>query len=178
MLLELRHIERNIASDVSPSVRHLRTRELRPLRELREACLFCYGMSQCMGKDILVAHAEAQDHDAVATFETDDVRSYAPIQIKEVVPHEASPTASVQAVVDGLTRYADSGDLTVVVHLNRVTRFSPSELVIPPLKVAALWIFGSISADQSRWALWGNFLLEWESYEFSYPTSLESPKVT
>jgi hypothetical protein len=41
-------------------------------------------------------------------------------------------------------------------YLNRVAQFAPSELVIPPLDVAAVWVFGAIRPDRSRWAIWGN----------------------
>lgn len=54
----------------------------------------------------------------------------------------------------------NSKDLTVVLHLNRtVSAFSPAEIIVPPLKVAALWIFGAIAPDQSRWAMWEIFLM-------------------
>ena len=70
VLVDLRRLEATVAaSDASFAVKNLRTRELRPLRELREACLFCYGMTECTGgPKFLVAHAEEQDYDAVATW--------------------------------------------------------------------------------------------------------------
>jgi hypothetical protein len=150
---------------------NLRTRDLRPLRELREACTFCYGMTECTGQKFFVAHAEAQDYDAVATWIVGDCQSFAPIQIKEVVPYEVNPLASVQLVVEGLRKYVNSEDLTVAIHLNRIVRgFNPAEIVVPPLKIAALWMFGAIAADQSRWAIWGNFLDEMQAREFHYPS--------
>jgi hypothetical protein len=171
-LIELRRIETTVvASDAPFKVKNLRTRELRPLRELREACLFCYGMTACTGQEFGVAHAEAQDYDAVATWEVGDLRSFAPIQMKEVPPHEVNPVASIQRVIEGLKKYVDSPDLTVAIHLNRAVRgFNPTEIVVPPLKLAALWMFGAITADQSRWAIWGNFLDVHEGREFSYPS--------
>jgi hypothetical protein len=160
------------ASDASFAIKNLRTRELRPLRELREACIFCYGMTECTaGPKFLVAHAEEQDYDAVATWNVDDCQNFAPIQIKEIVPHKVNLVASVQEVVAGLQKYVNSEDLTVAIHLNRTVRgFNPAEIVVPPLKVAALWIFGAIAADQSRWAIWGNFLDVREACEFTYPS--------
>jgi hypothetical protein len=171
VLIELRQIEATVvASDAPFKVKNLRTRELRPLRELREACIFCYGMTACTGQEFGLAHAEAQDYDAVATWVVGDVRSFAPIQIKEVVPHEVNPVASVQEVIAGLQRYANSEDLTVAIHLNRTVKgFNPAEIVVPPLKIASMWMFGAIVADQSKWALWGNFLDEPQAREFLYP---------
>jgi hypothetical protein len=172
VLVDLRRAEREVASlDVPFAVRNLRTRDLRPLRELREACAFCYGMSECTGQKFYVAHVEAQDYDAVAMWVRDDVQSFAPIQIKEVVPHEVNPAASVQPVIHGLKKYANSQDLTVAIHLNRMVKgFNSSEISVPRLNIAALWMFGAIARDQSRWAIWGNFLGEPEAAEFSCPT--------
>jgi hypothetical protein len=173
VLVDLRRLEATVAaSDASFAIKNLRTRELRPLRELREACIFCYGMTECTaGPKFLVAHAEEQDYDAVATWNVDDCQNFAPIQIKEIVPHKVNLVASVQEVVAGLQKYVNSEDLTVAIHLNRTVRgFNPAEIVVPPLKVAALWIFGAIAADQSRWAIWGNFLDVREACEFTYPS--------
>lgn len=172
VLVDLRRTELTIsASEASFAVKNLRTRDLRPLRELREACLFCHGMTERTGQKFFVAHAEAQDYDAVATWVVGDLQSFAPIQIKEVVPHEVNPTASVRKVIAALEKYVSSEDLTVAIHLNRVVKgFNPSEIIVPPLRIAALWMFGAIAADQSRWAIWGNFLDELEVAEFAYPT--------
>jgi hypothetical protein len=172
VLVDMRRAEATIAASDAPfAVKNLRTRELRPLRELREACTFCYGMTECTGQKFFVAHAEAQDYDAVATWIVGDCQSFAPIQIKEVVPHEVNPVASVQHVIEGLQKYVNSEDLTVAIHLNRiVSGFNPAEIVVPPLKIAALWMFGAIAADQSRWAIWGNFLDDLQAREFSYPS--------
>jgi hypothetical protein len=149
VLVELRKIEKSLArSDLPPAVRQLRTNELKQLRELRQACLFCYGWSQINKQEIHVAHAEANDHDAVAMWEADNTQNFTPIQIKEVVPRHLNPAASVQEVVNGLQKYVDSAELTVVIHLNKTSPFSPTDLVIPPLKIAALWMFFTVNAGQ------------------------------
>lgn len=82
-----------------------------------------------------------------------------------------APSASVEAVIEGLRKYKDSKDLTVAIHLNRgIKGFNPSEVKVPQLNIAALWIYGGISPDKSRWAIWGNFLDELQASEFSYPS--------
>src|SRR5262249_26971088 len=112
---------------------------LKPLREMREACIFVYGMEQLMGQRFGVARAESQDYDAVATWIEGRTQHFAPIQIKEVVPRDLSPASSVQKVVDGLAKYVDSEDLTVAIHLNRLEHFSPLDIIVPPrLKIASL----------------------------------------
>lgn len=171
VLVELRKTELAIAprTDLPDAVKHLRTQELKPLRELREACLFCYGWSQIDGQSFRVAHAEGQDYDAVASWQSDEHLHFAPLQIKEVVPQKLNPHSSVQAIVNKLTKYTNSEDLTVVIHLNRSVSFTPADLVLPPLKIAALWVFGALNAEQTRWVIWGNFLETLHAGEFSYP---------
>jgi site-specific recombinase XerD len=171
VLVELRKTELAIArrTDVPDAVKHLRTQELKPLRELREACLFCYGWSQIDGQSFDVAQGEKDDYDAVASWQSDNQLNFAPIQIKEVVPAHLNQKTSVQDIVNKLTKYTDSEDLTVVIHLNRGTPFSPVDLVMPPLKIAALWVFGALNNEQTRWVIWGNFLETPRWGEFSYP---------
>lgn len=136
VLVKLRETELGLAgrTDVPDAVKHLRTQELKPLRELREACLFCYGWSQIDGQSLRVAQVEAQDYDAVASWYSDEQLHFASLQIKEVVPEHLNRNISVQTIVDKLTQYPDSQDVTVVIHLNRSTPFSPADLIVPPLK--------------------------------------------
>jgi integrase len=171
VLVELRKTELALASrtDVPDAVKHLRTQQLKPLRELREACLFCYGWSQIDGQSFDVAHVEGQDYDAVASWRSDTHHHFAPLQIKEVVPEHMNSHTSVQDIVNKLTKYTNSEDLTVVIHLNRTVPFSPANLVVPPLKIAALWVFGALNAEQTRWMIWGNFLETPREGEFFYP---------
>ena len=95
---------------------------------------------------------------------------FAPVQLKEVVPGKLNSAASLQATVNALaSKYTDSLDLTVAIHLNQQMRFEPSAIDMPALRIASLWVFGSIAPDQSKWGLWGNFL------ETAYGTSYEYP---
>jgi len=137
---------------------------------MRAAALFCYGMAQRIGQTVYLASSEAQDYDFVASWAVDDTQHLAPVQLKEVVPQDLNPLASVQATVNALSKYVDSEDLTVVIHLNQHGRFDPAALVVPSLRIAALWIFGAISEDQAQWGLWGNFLETPEGTRFEYPT--------
>ena len=172
ILTELSIVEPAVAaSDLPPAAKALRTNELKPVRELREAALFCYGMGCRLGQTVLLAPEESQDYDFVATWVVGGNQHFAPVQLKEVVPAELNASASVQAVIDGLTKYANSQSLTVAIHLNRHGRFDPAEIVVPPLQIAALWVFGAISADQREWALWGNFTEHAIGTTFSYPAA-------
>lgn len=165
-------VELDVAlSDLAPNVKALRTHGLKRHREIREACLFCYGMSQRIGQTVWVYPTEDSDYDFVAGWDVPPHRHFAPVQIKEVVPAQLNPASSLQSVVDGLAKYQASEQLTVAVHLNRKGRFEPGTLVIPALKLAALWAFGVVSEDQSNWFLCGDLLEPGPSFTFfDYPT--------
>lgn len=148
-------------SDLPPPVKRLRTNILKANRERRDAAIFCLGMSQVLNTPVRFSPTEAQDYDFVATWEMDDVRHFCPIQLKEFVSSELNPKATMQSVLSGLSRYADSGDITVAIKIGRDFRFEPIELKVPSeLSIAALWVYGAIAQDQSEWGLWGDFVRE------------------
>jgi hypothetical protein len=159
-LIRLRELEPKVArSCLSPSVRSLRTNSLKEWRQMREAAIFCVGMSARIGRTVYLAKSESHDYDFIASWVADNTQYLAPVQLKEVVPREVSASSSIQATIDSLPRkYVDSKDLTVAIYLNRVTRFEPTTIRIPAMNVAALWVFGAISPDKSQWGLWGDFL--------------------
>jgi len=170
-LIQLRELEPTIAnSDLPPNIKHLRADSLKHWREVREAALFCYGMAQKIGQTVYLAPSEAQDYDFVASWVVGDTQHFAPVQLKEVVPRIYNPLASIQKTVNSLSKYIDSEDLTVAIHLNQHGNFEPSKIVIPTLKIAALWVFAGISNDQSEWGLWGNFLEKPDVTLFHYPS--------
>ncbi len=161
-------------SDLPPRVRNLRTNSLKTVREMRQAALFCYGMSFHIGTPVYVAIDEAQDHDAVAMWDLADGRHFRAFQLKEVVPSHLNPRASVQAVVDSLAKYADSKDICVAIYVNQRTRFEPASLQIAPLRVGEIWVFGSVSDDQSRWFMCGDLMSsEPVMIQFDHPPALD-----
>ena len=127
-------------------------------------------MAQRIGQTVYLAPSEAQDYDFVASWAVNDTRHFAPVQLKEVVPQDLNPLAFVQTIVNALSKYVDSEDLTVAIHLNQRSHFDPTALVIPSLRIAELWIFSAISEDAAQWRLWGNFLEIPEGTRFEYPT--------
>lgn len=169
-LKTLRSIEPAVAaSDLPEKAKSLRTHSLKEWKELREAALFCYGMSQRIGQTVYLARGESHDYDFVASWIVGNERHLAPVQLKEVVPQSLNPSASLSRVLQSLTKYVDSEQLTVAIHLNQQGHFDPSSLAVPRLGIAALWIFASISDDGSEWGLWGNFLEAPEGLRFGYP---------
>jgi hypothetical protein len=145
-------------SDLEPKKRHLRTSSLKPVRERRDAAIFCVGMAEHLDTPVRFSPVEEQDYDFVTTLQLKDERHYFPVQLKEFVPSDLNPSQSMQDVVNGLSKYTDSMDLTVAIKFNRAARFEPTSLHIPQtLCIGGLWVFGAISEDQSNWGLWGDF---------------------
>lgn len=126
---------------------------------MRDAAIFCVGMSERIGFDVQFAPVEDQDFDFVITwFDDDRKRYYRPVQLKEVAPPHLNAGATVQAVVNSLTRYVDSADTIVAIKINRPGQFNPAELTLPAdLRIGGLWVFASLSGDQSEFGLWGDF---------------------
>lgn len=155
-LAELRSLECAVAASPTPErIRTLRRQGLKPARETRDAAIFCVGISERFGFDVRFAPVENQDFDFIATWlDGDATRHCSPVQLKEVAPPHLNAVASIQEVVDSLTRYADSADVTVAIKINRPGRFDPTELKVPVnLRIGGLWIFASVSADQSEFGL-------------------------
>ena len=178
-LAALRNVEWAVAASATPErIKTLRTQGLKPEREMRDAAIFCVGISERIGFDVRFAPVENQDFDFIATwFDGDATRHYCPVQLKEVAPPHLNAGATFQAVVDSLTRYADSADVTVAIKINRPGRFDPAELKLPAnLRIGGLWIFASLSADQSEFGLWGDFLSRTDAprgTRFSYPLPVQ-----
>ena len=125
-----------------------------------------------MRRLVSFARSESHYYDFVASWITDDdTRRFAPVQLKEIVPAELNSLAALQTTIDSLpSKYVDSEDLTVAIYLNRQLHFDPSTLRIPKMAIAGLWIFGAVTADQSKWGLWGNFLeSQPQGTLFAYP---------
>ena len=158
-LVLLRQFELELSASATPErIRNLRTNRLKPERELREAAIFCYLAGQRMGVTVGLAPGEDQDFDFVASWSDQDHSCFAPVQLKELPPETTAPQATLQDIISGLACYASSGELVVAIHLNRAISWDPAALEIPSLPIAELWAFGSTSADQNSWALWGDLL--------------------
>lgn len=158
------------ASNTDERIANLRTNKLKVARELWEACLFAHGIgSSVLGTEVYIAPMESQDYDCVAQYIVDGTRHYVPLQIKELVPAHVNPEASLQTEIDKLTKYQDSADLIVAIHLNRQFRFELDQLRIPDLRISELWLFGSVAPDTSEFMLWGNLLNGPASFTYRYP---------
>lgn len=171
-LLKLGELEPKIASSgLDRRVRTLRTNDLKPWRELREAALFAHFMSERIGTPIRIAKDEKQDYDTVVTWQSGDNRLFSPVQIKEIVPEYVNPDADLESVIASLSKYVSSPDLTVAIHLNKRYEIDLLKIEVPKLPIASLWMFAAISPSGRRWGLWGDFLTEPTGTEHDYPVA-------
>lgn len=172
ILRELRAIETCIdGKDLSLQVKNLRTNDLRNIRELRQAALFCYAINQRTGFDIRFSPTEASDYDFIATRFDEDTHHIYPVQLKELPPEELNPNSTIQNIITSLSKYS-SEHLTVVIFLNRNGTFDSSKIDTSTLKIAALWFVSCISPDQSEWRLDGDFINSPKATIFNYPNQV------
>src|SRR5258706_16193827 len=97
-LRRMRVLEDRISRSRLPGAHEgLRTNKLKRWRETRDVALFCVGISARIGQTVYLARSESQDYDFIARWVTGDTRRFTPIQLKEVVPSDLNPIASVQS---------------------------------------------------------------------------------
>jgi hypothetical protein len=171
VLRKLREVEfRVLDANLPPNVRHLRTNELKSLRESRDAALFTLGIAEALGTKVLLAPVEAADYDFVTAWGEGDTLHFCPVQLKEWVPEELNPTVGLPDLFASIARsYPTSSETVVAVHVNRVGTLDVPSLEIPPLPVAELWLFGAVREDQSEWVIVGDLLGEPRQHSFRYP---------
>lgn len=160
-LASLRRFEHVVAASSTPErIKTLRTNGLKEERELRDAAIFAVGMSEVLGLTVFIAPIEAEDFDFVATWIDDErTQHFCRVQLKEVVAEHLNPATSLEAVIGGLSRYADASELTVAIKVNHPRRFDPAEVSVPQgLKLGALWVYSAISEDQGKFSVWGDFM--------------------
>lgn len=174
-------LERLVAdSSISDSEKALRTNELKTIRETRQAALFALGLREWAGNaSVEIAATEDSDYDAVFRRQDDDLMSYTPVQLKEVVPERWivperwNKTASIDSILKKLVALQSSRDLVVGIHHARATNDGKLEFSVPKgLNLAGLFVFGSISNDRSEWMIAGDLTKDAVSIvHYSVPTN-------
>ncbi len=169
ILIAYRQIAEDFALDLMPyPLASMCTNKLKRYREGRQAALFCYGMAQRLQTPIQFALIEGQDFDVVAHYEQGGESHFVPIQLKEWVPHFLPSASTLQLELDKLSKYVDSEDLVVAMHLNRQGTVLLNELRFPR-NIGELWFFGAKAPDQKDWVLIGNCLEGQLASDFTYP---------
>jgi hypothetical protein len=171
VLLKFAEAERQFAErDMPDKVRSLRVRSLRPANYLRQAALFCYGMSHTSRLDVRFALFEDRDTDCVARWLDSDTVHYCPIQLKELVPEHVNASAEIESELGKLTKYTDAREIVVALYINRRVHLDFPIKAPAGLGVSELWVFGATSSDLRRWMLYGNILGNASKYEYEYPS--------
>lgn len=122
-----------------------------------------------MGTTVYVGLGEEEDYDFVSLWITGDTQHYAPVQIKELVPANVNPYSDLNEIISSLKKYSGSRDLIVGIHVNRAGALDISKIGVPKLNIREVWLFGSLTPDQSKWFLIGDVLNKPQCYEFYYP---------
>ncbi len=167
---ELYRFRNNIGSNaLTERQKALRTCAFKRFREEMVAHLFCYGIGKLFKKTIYISPYEDSDYDAVSMWEEEEVRRYAPIQIKEVVPHSLNPLTDLNTEIQKLKKYPVSHDTIVVIHLNRTIHPDVADMKIPALNISQLWILGNSLNDEKKWYIHGDLLKTPRYFEFEHP---------
>jgi len=178
VLVNLRFIELNLPADLDERVRRLRTNQLKEWREARFAALIAYGFGvKVVNAPTFVSKTEKMDFDFVMKWQSGSMDHYFPVQLKELPPDDINSRVSLDDIYDKLERYVGHHDLSVVICINRQTRFEfqPWNRPSNP-RIKELWYLGCQSADQSTWFLYGSTLgRNPQKFEFNYPDG--EPKI-
>ncbi len=171
-LRRLRALEGQLAHyKIAPRVRDLRTNRLKRVRQWRQTALFCHGMGAAvLGTTLYYSTTEAADYDTITWWNANGAGHFAPLQMKEWVPAELNPNASLEEVLAGIGKYPSSKDLTVAIHVNREGVLNVHDIRVPQLDVAEVWLFGATAWQQNSWMLFGNLLKSPRLYKYTYPT--------
>jgi hypothetical protein len=165
LLREMRRFELRL-----PGTGLRRTNALKRHLERRQAALFAYGLGLRLRTRVLLADApaEALDYDFALVFQIGDERHHWPLQVKELVPEDINPRASLDGLLAKLRKYGDAPRLCVAVYVNR--RVRPSPVSISSLKVGSFWLVGGRDRSGHRWTLQGDFRQpDHHVTEFDYP---------
>ena len=172
VLVNLRWLEQHLPDRMDERVRRLRTNQLKEWREAREAALFAFGISdQVLKRPVFVTKSQNRDFDFVVRWESDNTHHFFPAQLKELPPDDINPRVALDDLFDKLAKYSGKTDLSVVISINRRSRFLFEPWTRPDKpRIKELWYMGCESPDQSRWFIFGSVLEQnARKYEFSYP---------
>jgi hypothetical protein len=169
ILRDLRRLEEDIAGIEDPMVRRLRTPALKKYREWRDGALFTYGMGVAQGKEMLYATEESSDYDFVVAWAGESEHLFCPVQLKELVPADLNPRATLEGLLNGLPIYSAGSDTVLAVKLNRRGKMDRTKIRLPPIPFKQLWFFWCASQDGTRWGIFGDALKQPGQAVFAYP---------
>ena len=171
-------------AEILPAVggsRSWRKGRFKKYHEEHLAALFVYGIKQITPNyNWQYSYGERADYDCVIRCDPQNPTGsnwvYKPLQLKEVVPNQVSPTASLQQLLNDLPTYSGQ-DLVVAICVNRPTTINFKELTRPNVRFGQLWLYGPLHGR--GWFIVGDLLRNPERHDFDYPVfELESPTST
>lgn len=171
-LVQLGKLQARITQEGNPStLEDLRNHDLEKYLEFRQAALFAYFIGHSVLRTpIAYAVYEAEDYDCVLWWKCNRGNRYTPVQLKEVVPTRVNPHSTVNSELSKLRKYAASSDTVAAFHVNQSGQLDFSKLQTPNTGCREIWLYTSISADQSKWLLYGDLLHNPRDYEIDFPT--------
>jgi hypothetical protein len=171
LLVKLRELEIELAAaDLDPKLLRLRLPELKKYREWRDAAVLCYGLGLAQGHQIGYATEEREDYDFVASWIDGTTQHFTPVQLKELVPADLNPEATLDDLLQKASRTLLT-DTVLAIKLNRRGQIDLAEVRIPRLKWKQLWFFWSSSPNGQKWSIYGDALLDPGYFTFDYPTA-------
>lgn len=101
---------------------------------------------------------EYEEYDCVFRRKSETSYVYTPVQLKEFVPN-AGGRLSFNDELKKLKKYS-SENLYVIFNYNDMSRLEFSEINVPRLNIAEIWVYGCISSNgsQDEWFMDGNRL--------------------
>jgi len=101
---------------------------------------------------------------------------FVPLQLKIYTPH----SESLQSLIDGLCgKYHDPDELYVAINVNKPGVINFDSIKVPDAlrsEMLALWVFGRLADDRTRWSFYGNLLNEPRSFSTTFRISSRSAR--
>jgi len=146
-----------------------RSRELKELRELRDACLFAHGLAQLYGSAVTVLRGEREDYDFVLRRAAlDGAIEIMGVQLKELPPQNLNPKITLLELLTRQTVHAPT-DAALLICLNR-TGYIPDDLLgAVSVPFSELWYLWASTPDGTRWCIHGDALNQAKTFEFDCP---------
>ena len=146
-----------------------RTRPLKELRELRDACLFAHGLALLYGCAVTVLRGEREDYDfALRRPALDGAFEVMGVQLKELPPEALNPKITLLELLARQISHAPT-DATLLVCLNRTGYIPDEHLGAIPVPFGELWYLWAATPDGARWCIHGDALRQAKTFEFACP---------